>query len=123
MANQQPPPVEMTLANIGHGDLMAAATLELRKIGDNIANPNVKTDAKRKLTIEILIEPDATGQLAKISYALKTTLPGPEAGKAVATIAMAPDSNAISFFQLEQKLPFEETPLAPLRTGTTNTSK
>lgn len=112
-----PPPVELTLANIGHGDLMEAATIELRKIGENIANPNVKTDAKRKLTIEIAIEPDATGQLAKISYALKTTLPGPEAGKAVATIAMVPESKAISFFQLEQKLPYEDTPLPALRTG------
>lgn len=122
MANNQP--VEMTLANIGNGDLMEAATLELRKIGDNIANPNVKTDAKRKLTIDITIEPDATGQLAKISYALKTTLPGPEAGKAVATIAMAPDSNVISFWQLERPLPFDEQPAAlPLRTGTTNTTK
>jgi hypothetical protein len=122
MANNQP--VEMTLANIGNGDLMEAATLELRKIGDNIANPNVKTDAKRKLTIDITIEPDGTGQLAKISYALKTTLPGPEAGKAVATIAMAPDSNVISFWQLERPLPFDEQPAAlPLRTGTTNTTK
>lgn len=97
---------------------MEAATLELRKIGSDIANPNVKTESKRRLTIDITIEPDATGQLAKITYALKTTLPGPEAGKAVATIAMAPDSNAISFFQLEQKLPFEDTPLPSLRTGT-----
>ncbi len=113
-----PPPVEMTLANIGHGDLMEAATLELRKIGADIANPNMKTDAKRKLSIEIVIEPDATGQLAKISYALKTTLPGPEAGKAVATISMVPEGKDISFFQIEQKLPYEETPLPSLRTGT-----
>lgn len=116
-----PPPVEMTLANIGHGDLMEAATLELHKIGADIANPNTKTDAKRKLTIEITFEPDATGQLAKISYALKTTLPGPEAGKAVATIAMLPEGKDISFFQLEQKLPYEDTPLPALRTGTANT--
>lgn len=121
MANQ---PVEMTLANIGNGDLMEAATIELRKIGDNIANPNVKTDAKRKLTIEITIEPDATGQLAKIGYGLKTTLPGPEPGKTVATISMAPDSNVISFWQLERPLPYDEQPAAlPLRTGTTNTTK
>lgn len=122
MANNQP--VEMTLANIGNGDLMEAATIELRKIGDNIVDTNVKTDAKRKLTINITIEPDATGQLAKISYDLKTTLPGPEAGKAVATIAMAPDSSVISFWQLERPLPFDEQPAAlPLRTGTTNTPK
>lgn len=115
MANQ---PVEMSLANIGHGDLMEAATLELRKIGEDIANPNTKNDVKRKLSVEIVIEPDATGQLAKISYTLKTTLAGPEAGKAVATIAMVPEGKAISFFQLEQKLPFEDTPLPALRTGT-----
>ena len=113
-----PAPVELTLANIGHGDLMAAATVELRKIGEDIANPNTKTDAKRSLDIKITFEPDATGQLAKISYGLKTTLPGPEAGKAVATIAMVPEGKAISFFQLEQKLPYEDTPIPELRTGT-----
>ena len=119
-----PPPIELTLANIGHGDLMAAATVELRKIGEDIANPNTKNDVKRKLNVEIVIEPDATGQLAKISYTLKTTLAGPEAGKAVATIAMVPEGKAISFFQVERPLPYDDQPAAlPLRTGTTNTTK
>lgn len=111
-------PNELTLANIGHGDLMAAASLEIRKIGEDIANPNTKTDAKRSLSIKITFEPDATGQLAKIGYVLKTTLAEPEAGKAVATIAMVPEGQAISFFQLEQKLPYEDTPIPALQTGT-----
>lgn len=113
-----PPPVELTLANIGHGDLMEAATIELRKIGADIADPNTKTEAKRKLGIEIVFEPDATGQFTKISYTVKSHLASPEAGKAVASISMAPEGKVISFYQIEQKLPYEDTPLPSLRTGT-----
>lgn len=113
-----PPPVELTLANIGHGDLMAAATVELRKIGADISDPNTKNDAKRKLSIEIVFEPDATGQFSKISYTVKAHLATPEAGKAVASIAMAPEGKAISFYQIEQKLPYEDTPIPALQTGT-----
>lgn len=107
------PPKEMTLANLGGGALMECATVELRKICDNIADPNVKTAAKRKLRIDITIEPDERGQTAQISYEVKTAMPGPDAGKTMAYIAFAPDTQAISLFEVESHPPLFE-PQPPL---------
>jgi hypothetical protein len=45
-------PIELTLATLNNGDLLECATQELRKICQNIADPNVKTDAKRKLNLK-----------------------------------------------------------------------
>ena len=109
-------PIEMSLANLGSGDLMECATHELRKICDNIADPNIKTDAKRKLQINLVIKPDAKGQMAQITYDVKTTMPGPEAGKTMAYIAFTPETRAISLFEVEtHPALFEEEPLlAPI---------
>jgi len=114
-------PIEMSLANLGGGALMECATLELRKICDNIADPNIKTDAKRKLQINIVIKPDAKGQMAQITYDVKASMPGPDAGRTAAYIAFAPETKAITLFEVETHPPlFEpEKPLvavAPLAT-------
>jgi hypothetical protein len=109
-------PNEVTLANLGGGALMECATLELRKICDNIADPNIKTDAKRKLQINIVIKPDPKGQMAQITYEVKASMPGPDAGRTAAYIAFAPETKAISLFEVEAHPPlFEaEKPLAPI---------
>ena len=107
-------PIEITLANLAGGGLMECASAELRKICENVSDPNTKADAKRKLVITVLIEPDETRQMARITYDVKSSIPGPDAGKTMAYIAMAPGSNAISLFEVETRLPFEETPLAPV---------
>ena len=105
-------PVELTLANLGNGDLMECVTAELRKICENIADPNVKTDAKRKLNITISIKPDAKGTTAQIDYNVNSSMPGPDAGRAMAYLAMAPGSNVISLFEVETHQPlFPEEPL------------
>ena len=95
-------PTEITLANLGNGDLLECASQELRKICENIADPNVKTDAKRKLTIAIEIKPDTKGQMASIVYNVKSSMPGPDAGKAMAYIAMSKGSNTITLFEVLQ---------------------
>ena len=109
-------PTEMNLSNLGNGALMECATHELRKICESIADPNIKTDAKRKLQINIVIKPDAKGQMAQISYEVKSTIPGPDAGKTMAYIAFTPEAKAISLFEVETHPPlFEpEKPLAPI---------
>ena len=104
MANQN----EITLATLGAGDLMECARIELHKICENIADPNIKTDAKRKLTITIEIKPDPSGQMAAISYSVNTSLPGPDAGKTIAYIAMAPGSKNMSLFEVETQQPLFE---------------
>lgn len=105
-------PNEMNLANLGGGALMECATAELRKICDNIADPNIKTDAKRKLQINIVIKPDPKGQMANISYEVKASMPGPDAGKTMAYIAFAPETKAISLFEVETHPPLFEEPKA-----------
>jgi hypothetical protein len=94
-------PIEITLANLGNGDLMECAGAELRKICDNI-----------------VIKPDPKGQMAAITYDVKTSMPGPDAGKTMAYIAFAPESKAISLFEVEHQPPLfeEERPLTPLAT-------
>jgi hypothetical protein len=111
----------MTLANLGNGALIQCASHELRKICANIADPNVKKDAKRKLQINVVIKPDIKGQLAQITFEVKSSMPGPDAGKAMAYIAFAPETKEISLFEVEAHPPlFEpEEPLmsiAPLAT-------
>lgn len=98
MANQ---PIEITLANLAGGALMETASYELRKICENIADPNCKADAKRKLQINVLIEPDEKRQMAKVTYEVKSVMPGPDAGKTMAYIAMTPNSSALSLFEVE----------------------
>ena len=109
---------EITLANLAGGGLMECATLELRKICENIADPNCKADAKRKLQITVLIEPDEKRTMARVTYDVKSSIPGPDAGKTMAYIAMAPGSSTISLFEVETRLPFEDAPLpfTPLAT-------
>lgn len=114
-------PTEITLANLGSGELMECATMELRKLCENIADPNIKTDAKRKLQINIVIKPDAKGAMAAITYEVKSSMPGPDAGKTMAYIAFTPETKAISLFEVESHPPlFEEqstlAPIAPLAT-------
>jgi hypothetical protein len=111
-------PIEITLANLAGGGLMECATLELRKICENVSDPNVKADAKRKLVITVMIEPDETRQMAKVTYEVKSSIPGPDAGKTMAYIAMAPGSKTIGLFEVETRLPFEDPPLpfTPLAT-------
>ncbi len=118
MANQ--PQTEITLANLAGGGLMECATAELRRICENIQDPNVKADAKRKLQIEVLIEPDEKRSMARVTYSVKASMPGPDAGKTMAYIAQDPTSKALTLFEVETHPPlFEEpkTPLVPLATA------
>ena len=103
-------PVEMNLANLGNGSLIECASHELRKICANIADPNVKKDAKRKLQINVVIKPDIKGQMAQITFEVKSSMPGPDAGKAMAYIAFAPETKEISLFEVETHPPLFETP-------------
>ncbi len=94
---------EITIANLDGGALMELASREFRKICDNIADPNVNTSAKRKLQINITIQPDRKGQTADVTYAVKSQLVGPDAAKTQAYIAMAPGSQDISLFGVDTR--------------------
>lgn len=97
MANSTP--TEITLANLAGGALMECASAELRRIAENIQDPNTKADAKRKLTISVQLEPDETRQMVKLTYTVKADVPGPDAGKTVALVAMDPGSKCLALFE------------------------
>lgn len=111
-------PVELTLANLAGGALMECATAEIRKVCQNIQDPNVKADAKRKITIAILIEPDERRQMAKVTYSVKSDCPGPDAGKSMAYIALDPETDAVTLIEVEQHPPLF-APQEPLPNITT----
>jgi len=107
-------PQELTLATLGGGDLAESVQLALRKIGENINDPNIKRDAKRKLTISIEIKPDAKAGMAAITYDVTTAMPGQEAGRTAAYISMVPGTNEISLFEVERHPPLFEEPALPI---------
>jgi hypothetical protein len=49
--------------------------------------------------------------LARVTYDVKSNMPGPDAGKTMAYLAMAPGSNTLGLFEVETRLPFEDEPL------------
>lgn len=104
-------PQELTLATLGGGDLAESVQLALRKIGENINDPNNKRDAKRKLTISIEIKPDAKAGMAAITYEVTTSVPGQEAGRTAAYISMVPGTNEVSLFEVERHPPLFEEPV------------
>jgi hypothetical protein len=92
---------EINLDNLDGGGLMELASREFHKICDNIADPNVRTEATRKMVISIEVKPDRKGQSADIAYSVKSTLAGPDKAKTTAFIAMAPGSSDISLFGVD----------------------
>lgn len=93
------PPTELTLANLAGGALMETATAELRRIAENIQDPNTAAASKRKLVITVQLEPDETRQMVKLTYTVKADVPGPDAGKTVALVAMDPGSKCLALFE------------------------
>jgi len=95
------PPTEVTLSNLGGGELESLVRRELKKICENIADPAIKTEATRKLAINLTVKPDKKGQTAEIKYTVKSTLPGADASTTTAYIAMAPGTTDISLFGMD----------------------
>ena len=105
-------PNELTLTNIGGGGLAEDVSRELRRVCENIADPNVKTDAKRSIKIDLKIKPDSKGQTATVTYEVKTSMPGPNPGSSTAWIAM--HENKLGLFQMDlrqNELPFNPDPV------------
>ena len=95
------PAKRLTLASLGGGELELLVERELKKLCENIVDPAVKTDANRKLTIVLSVKPDKKGQVADITYSVKSSLPGPDASKTTAYIAMQPGTSEIALFGVD----------------------
>lgn len=94
-------PKRLTLASLGGGELELLVERELKKLCENIVDPNVKTEAVRKLTVVLSVKPDKKGQVADITYSVKSALPGPDASKTTAYIAMQPGTHEIALFGVD----------------------
>lgn len=79
------PPTRITLSNLG--DLEAIVEREFGKICDNIADPNIKAEAVREMTVKIKVKPDKKKNTASIAYLVTTKVPGIEPNTATAFIA------------------------------------
>ena len=86
-------PTELTLTTIAGGALHEQVTREIRKLCANILDPNTDAEAKRKLQITIVLKPNDKRNLVDITYDVKATTIGPEAGSAVAFLAIDPLSD------------------------------
>jgi hypothetical protein len=107
-------PTKIELANIGGGGLAAQVNRELANICENIADPNVKADSVRKLSIAIKIKPDKKRQTAAMSYSVRSQVPGADAGETTAWIAM--EAGEIGLFSVDTKqneFPFQPSTAEP----------
>lgn len=108
----------LTLASLGGGELEVLVNREIRKVCENIADPAVKTEGSRTVTIKIKIKPDKKGQTADIAYFVESKLQPVDAGSARAYIAMDPESKAIALFGMDvrQAEMFTEPLVTEIRT-------
>jgi hypothetical protein len=117
MANE-----EITLNSIGGGVLAEVVQNELRKVAQNLYDPNTNPKTKRKLNISIVFKPDEKRSMCEIDFDVKPYLAGPEGGKAYAFIARARGSAVITLFDAESQPPLfdgeddglPQTDVAPL---------
>jgi hypothetical protein len=115
-------PKKLELSNIGGGELAEIVDRELAKICENIADPNVKAEAKRELTIKVAFRPDKKRQTAEVAYSVKNNMPGPDTSKTTAFIAMdggelglyGMDLNQQELFSEQEQLTTEIRPVGDL---------
>jgi len=67
-----------TIANIANGALAEQFQDALLKVLANVDDPNTETKAKRKITIELDLTPDATGRALQVAISVKTKLAAPK---------------------------------------------
>lgn len=70
MSEYQP----VTLANINGGAAVELFERELESVLKNCADPNTKPDAKRKITLTVVVQPDEKRELLAFAVEAKSTL-------------------------------------------------
>lgn len=63
-----------SLSEMANGAVNERFNYELQKVVENICDPNTDPKKKRKITLTMVIEPDAKREQAHISIETKTTL-------------------------------------------------
>lgn len=65
---------QVSLAKMARGSLDEQFNYELNRVLENIYDPNTEPEKKRKITIEMLFEPDTDREIVKISCKTKSVL-------------------------------------------------
>jgi hypothetical protein len=68
------------LNSLGGGEAVAKFNHELGKAFENCRDPNTDTKAKRKVTLEVTLEPDAKRQKVEVKFLAKSSLAHDSAG-------------------------------------------
>lgn len=66
--------IDLDLSSISSGGLQEKVDMELKKVFENIHDPNTKSTAKRKLTISIELVPDEKREVISMTSNVKSTL-------------------------------------------------
>lgn len=66
--------IDLDLSNIAGGGLQEKVDLEMKKVFENIHDPNTKATAKRKLTISIELVPDENREVVSVTSNVKPNL-------------------------------------------------
>jgi len=84
----------MNIANIADGALVERADEEIKKVLENIMDPNTPSKAKRKVTITLVFEPkEDIRDMSEVTFSVKSQL---APAKAISTsIAFEKDGNNI----------------------------
>lgn len=102
-------PERLELGSIAGGGVSEVFAHEMRRVLENIADPNTKATAKRSITVKIALKPNDARSLTEIEYDVKTSLPGVETKKSSAYIAMDKgELNLYPFDTRQNPLPFGE---------------
>lgn len=82
---------------------------ELANLLENVADPNTKAEAKRKISLTFEFKPNAQRNACDVGFVVKSNLPGVETLKSSAFIAM--EAGELGLFGVDTRQ--EELPLRP----------
>lgn len=64
----------ISIDSIAGGALVEKLNIELRRLAENVQDPNTKADAVRTVTIQIRVKPDETRQIGSTEISVKSSL-------------------------------------------------
>lgn len=81
-------PPEITLESLEGGAFLERINAEFRKVAVNIYDPNTKAEAKRKVKVEVVFEPDERRTHVKLTCNVDFVPAGPEPVKTLAVLGI-----------------------------------
>lgn len=97
---------------IGKGGLPELLSIELRKVAANVADPNTKATAQRKIVIDITLTPYPDRSGTNCEFTCKATLGQTDASAMNCSLFLAKRDGVFTFFtrDLRQEMLFTEEP-------------